>query len=75
MPAKTAHRIDRFRCQEQTTAITAPRLTPSRTTLMAPPPGKDSKTNSAKSSIGFLLPVADRRSMKNDFSPRHDSST
>ena len=56
MDARTAHRIDRFRCQEQTTAITAPRLTPSRTTLMAPPPGKDSKTNSAKSSIEISPP-------------------
>lgn len=27
---------------------------PSRTTLMGPPPGKDSKTNSAKSNIGIF---------------------
>jgi len=25
MPARMAHKIDRFRCQEQTTAITEPR--------------------------------------------------
>ena len=44
-----AHTIDLFRCHEQTTAITVPRLTPLRTTLTTPPSkGRDSKTTSAR---------------------------
>ena len=48
LAATIAQKIDRFRCQEQTTAITEPRPTPSRTTLKTPPPGRVSKTISAR---------------------------
>ena len=55
-PARIAQRIERFRCHEQTTAITEPRPTPSRTTLIAPPPGIASKTTSHSSFLTLAIP-------------------